>query len=289
MIILNNPNNPLGKVWSQAELEKLAEICIRRDILCISDEVYEHLVYAPQKMIRIASFPGMWERTITIGSAGKTWSATGWKIGWAYGPQELINPMHVVWQNSIYTAATPLQEACARAFKTEMSKPFDGHPKGKVQISFHFCHRNVINLTLKKDNPDSYFRSLCEDELRPKKEKMTKILQDVGLNPIVPDGGYFMIADMTPLTKFIDEKELDSTNDPWDYKGKFFIYNYSIRMILFLVVRWLCEKYKIATIPNSAFYSAGHKKDYEKYIRFCFAKDDNTLDQFGEEMRRHFS
>jgi kynurenine--oxoglutarate transaminase/cysteine-S-conjugate beta-lyase/glutamine--phenylpyruvate transaminase len=252
MIILNNPNNPLGKVWSQAELEKLAEICIRRDILCISDEVYEHLVYAPQKMIRIASFPGMWERTITIGSAGKTWSATGWKIGWAYGPQELINPMHVVWQNSIYTAATPLQEACARAFKTEMSKPFDGHPK---------------------DNPASYFRSLCEDELRPKKEKMTKILQDVGLNPIVPDGGYFMIADMTPLTKFIDEKELDSTNDPWDYK----------------VVRWLCEKYKIATIPNSAFYSAGHKKDYEKYIRFCFAKDDNTLDQFGEEMRRHFS
>lgn len=63
---------------------------------------------------------------------------------------------------------------------------------------------------------------------------MTKILQDVGLNPIVPDGGYFMIADMTPLTKFIDEKELDSTNDPWDYKGKFFIYNYSIKMILFL-------------------------------------------------------
>ena len=223
MIILNNPNNPLGKVWSQAELEKLAEICIRRDILCISDEVYEHLVYAPQKMIRIASFPGMWERTITIGSAGKTWSATGWKIGWAYGPQELINPMHVVWQNSIYTAATPLQEACARAFKTEMSKPFDGHPKGKVQIyldiSIFLCHGNVINLTLKKDNPDSYFRSLCEDELRPKKEKMTKILQDVGLNPIVPDGGYFMIADMTPLKKFIDEKELDSTNDPWDYKG----------------------------------------------------------------------
>ena len=147
MIILNNPNNPLGKVWSQAELEKLAEICIRRDILCISDEVYEHLVYAPQKMIRIASFPGMWERTITIGSAGKTWSATGWKIGWAYGPQELINPMHVVWQNSIYTAATPLQEACARAFRTEMEKPFDGHPKGKVQINQTFQSTNAMEMS----------------------------------------------------------------------------------------------------------------------------------------------
>ena len=88
-------------------------------------------------------------------------------------------------------------------------------------------------MTLKKDNPDSYFRSLCEDELRPKKEKMTKILEDIGLNPIVPDGGYFMIADMTPLKKFIDEKELDSTNDPWDYKGYFSLYNYNIQFIKF--------------------------------------------------------
>ena len=108
--------------------------------------------------------------------------------------------MHVVWQNSIYTAATPLQEACARAFNHEMGKPFDGHPK---------------------DNPDSYFRSLCEDELRPKREKMVQILKDVGLDPILPDGGYFIIADMTPLKKFINESELDNTSDPWDYKGKF--------------------------------------------------------------------
>ena len=132
MIFINNPNNPLGKVslylaidsiactykvFNQAELEALAEICIRRDILCISDEVYEHLVYAPQEHLRIGSLPGMWERTITIGSAGKTWSATGWKIGWSYGPADLIRAMHVVWQNSIYVAATPLQEACARAFQ----------------------------------------------------------------------------------------------------------------------------------------------------------------------------
>ena len=147
MIFLNNPNNPLGKVnllltsiktlfcsisglkefkknwiyipkvFNQQELEALAEICIRRDILCISDEVYEHLVYAPQEHLRIGALPGMWERTITIGSAGKTWSATGWKIGWSYGPADLIRAMHVVWQNSIYTAATPLQEACARAFQ----------------------------------------------------------------------------------------------------------------------------------------------------------------------------
>ena len=111
----------------------------------------------------------------------------------------MIRAMHVVWQNSIYTAATPLQEACARAFNHEMSKPFDGHPK---------------------DNPDSYFRSLCEDELRPKREKMLATLRAVGLDPIMPDGGYFVIADITPLKKFINEEELDDSNDPWDYKGE---------------------------------------------------------------------
>ena len=72
-----------------------------------------------------------------------------------------------------------------------------------------------------KDNPNSYFRSLCEDELRPKREKMSEILKDIGLDPIVPDGGYFMIANMTPLKKFINEEELDDSTDPWDYKGFF--------------------------------------------------------------------
>ena len=110
MIFFNNPNNPLGKVFSVEECQgaiqnfqnfcyffylALADFCIKNDIVCISDEVYEHLVYKPLEHIRIANLPGMYERTITIGSAGKTWSATGWKIGWSMGPPTLIKAMQV--------------------------------------------------------------------------------------------------------------------------------------------------------------------------------------------------
>ena len=68
-----------------------------------------------------------------MGSAGKTWSATGWKIGWSIGPEHLLHAMQIVWQNSIYTCATPLQEACARSFRHEMNRPFNGHPKEMVK------------------------------------------------------------------------------------------------------------------------------------------------------------
>ena len=89
-IIFNNPNNPLGKVFSMEEIQEVCNLCIANDVLMISDDVYEHMVFDANKMVRVASLPGMWDRTITIGSAGKTFSVTGWKLGWAYGPDHLI-------------------------------------------------------------------------------------------------------------------------------------------------------------------------------------------------------
>lgn len=129
MIILNTPHNPLGKVFDREELEMIANLCKKFDVLCVSDEVYEHMVFEPYEHIRICKFlkkcwvlqsdsnyslisgtlPGMWERTITIGSAGKTFSVTGWKLGWAYGPQNLIKNLQIVHQNCVYTCATPIQ------------------------------------------------------------------------------------------------------------------------------------------------------------------------------------
>ncbi|VEL36321.1 unnamed protein product [Protopolystoma xenopodis] len=111
MIVLNSPNNPLGKVFTMEELKNLANICIRHNLLCVSDEVYEWLVYPPNKHIKIASLPGMWARTLTIGSAGKTFSVTGWKLGWTVGPKNLIEAMQLHQQNTIYTCPTPLQVA----------------------------------------------------------------------------------------------------------------------------------------------------------------------------------
>jgi len=102
-IIVNTPNNPLGKVFSRKELEFIAQLCKQHDVLCIMDEVYEWLVYEPYEHVRMASFPDMWDRTITIGSAGKTFSVTGWKLGWAYGPEYLMRNLCTAHQNSLYT------------------------------------------------------------------------------------------------------------------------------------------------------------------------------------------
>lgn len=115
VLVLNTPNNPLGKMYSREELEQLASLCIKHNILVLADEVYEQMYYAPESHLSIASLPGMWERTITIGSAGKTFSVTGWKIGWALGPRHLIRYLQLVHQTAVYTVATPLQEAIARA------------------------------------------------------------------------------------------------------------------------------------------------------------------------------
>lgn len=134
MFILNNPNNPLGKVFTMNELKKIAELCIKYNVLCLEDEVYEWIAYDGNEMIRMCTLDGMWERTITVGSAGKTFSTTGWKIGWSFGSADLITNLQVVHQNSVYTCATPTQEALAIAFETELLR-LGGSFKGNA-ISF---------------------------------------------------------------------------------------------------------------------------------------------------------
>lgn len=129
------------------------------------------MLYFTNKCIFLATLPGMWERTITIGSAGKTFSVTGWKTGWAYGPANLIRNLQVVHQNSVYTCTTPIQEAIALGFEKEFPR---------------------------LGQTDCYFVSLPK-ELEPKRNYMADFLREVGMNPTVPEGGYFMVADWTPL------------------------------------------------------------------------------------------
>lgn len=171
MIILNTPHNPIGKVFKRKELELIADLCKKWNVLCLSDEVYEWMVFDGNEHIRICTLPDMWERTVTIGSAGKTFSVTGWKTGWAYGPSNLIRNLQMVHQNSVYTCPTPLQEAVARGFELEMTR---------------------------LDKPECFFHSLPR-ELQVKRNFMAKFLQDAGMKPTIPEGGYFMLADWTQL------------------------------------------------------------------------------------------
>jgi N-succinyldiaminopimelate aminotransferase len=114
MILLNSPHNPTGAVLNRAELSAIAEIAVENDLLVVSDEVYEHLVFEGEH-IPIATLPGMWRRTVTIGSAGKTFSFTGWKVGWASGPSDLVNAVRTAKQYLTYVGSGPFQYAVTEA------------------------------------------------------------------------------------------------------------------------------------------------------------------------------
>jgi N-succinyldiaminopimelate aminotransferase len=123
LLVLNTPHNPTGRVFDQDELALIAEVAQRHDLTVLSDEVYEHLTFDDRPHIPICTLPGMWERTFTLSSTGKTFSFTGWKIGWGYGPPHLVAAAQAAHQFLTFCSATPLQVAMAHAL-THFGKDF---------------------------------------------------------------------------------------------------------------------------------------------------------------------
>ncbi len=160
-ILVNTPHNPTGKVFSPDELEFLAALCRERDLLCITDEVYEHLVYDGAH-VPMATLPGMRERTITISSFGKTFSLTGWKIGWAAAPPELTAAVRAAHQFITFATATPLQHGAAAALSA---------------------------------GPE-YYRALAA-EYRDRRDLLCGELARLGFGVRAPAGTYFVCADFT--------------------------------------------------------------------------------------------
>ncbi|XP_007942441.1 kynurenine--oxoglutarate transaminase 1 [Orycteropus afer afer] len=240
-LILNTPNNPLGKVFSKAELELVANLCQQHDVLCISDEVYQWLVFDGKQHISIASLPGMWERTLTIGSAGKTFSVTGWKVGWVLGPDHLMKHLKTVHQNSIFHCPTQPQAAVAWSFEREQQ---------------HF------------GKPSSYFVQLPQTT-QHKRDHMIKSLQSVGLRPIISQGSYFLIADISDFKNKMPNLPGDADEA---YDRRF--------------VKWMIKNKGLAAIPCSVFCSEPHQKHFDHYIRFCFIKDDATLQAMDEKLQK---
>ena len=233
MIVINTPHNPIGKVFSREELEAIGALCEKYDVLMLMDEVYEWLVFEPLQHVRVASMPRFWDRTITVGSAGKTFSVTGWKLGWAYGPQHLLRPMQLMHQNTIYVCPTPVQEAVAVGFETELA-------------------RLGAN--------DSYWKDLAR-MLKGKRDRMAASLISAGMSPTIPEGGYFMLADFSRIAERVDlSGEKDATRD-------------------YRFVKWLTKTKGLQGIPPSAFYGPEDKHLAEDLIRFCFIKQDETLDK----------
>jgi N-succinyldiaminopimelate aminotransferase len=120
LMLLNTPHNPTGKVFDRAELELIARLCVEHDLIAITDEVYEYLTFDGKPHIALATLPGMRERTVTISSAGKTFSVTGWKIGWVCGPRELVTAVRAAKQFLTFASGTPFQAAVAVGLTQEL-------------------------------------------------------------------------------------------------------------------------------------------------------------------------
>lgn len=186
ILLISTPTNPLGKVFSREELQTIAELCIKWNVLCISDEVYEWLVIPPSKHVRICTLPGMWERTLTIGSAGKAFGVTGWKTGWTYGPSNLMRNVYIVHRNCMYSHCTPIQEAIARL---------------------------IEETTSLLGTPDCFF-SKYPAMIERKRDYAMRVFKRVDLKVVKPHGAYFLLADYTAtLHRCNLEEENDTYKD----------------------------------------------------------------------------
>jgi aspartate/methionine/tyrosine aminotransferase len=170
-IVINTPHNPTGKVFSRDELAMIAKLCIEHDCVCISDEVYDQLVLehagsTGREHVSIATLPGMDQRTLTLGSIGKTFSFTGWKVGWAIGPANLIAACKAAHQFLTFAVATPLQHASAAALEREeeVGRELRGILQGNAEV-------------------------------------VVKALGELGFEPFAPEGGYFVIANQRAVAK----------------------------------------------------------------------------------------
>jgi len=215
-IIINTPHNPTGTVFNRSELELIRDLCVANDTIAFTDEVYEYLVYDNHEHISMVSLDGMRERTVTISSTGKSFSMTGWKIGWVVAPPEATEAVRRLHQYIAFCIATPLQYGMAAGI----------------------THQAVLTAELRED-------------LTAKRDWICQGLANLGFGITKPEGTYFVLADISPLT----------TSQDTEY-------------VLELIRR---EEVRVATIPNSVFYM-DQSVAPKNYLRFCFAKKTKTLE-----------
>ena len=182
VVLVNSPHNPTGKCFSMEELTQMSDIIKRHPrVVVVSDEVYEHMVYAPREHLRIATLPGMWERTVTVSSAGKTFSVTGWKVGWAVGPSNLIGGIITTNQWVQYSVPTCTQYAISLCLDAA-DQPYEGF--------------------------ENYYAWLNAQYVR-KRDILNKGLLNAGMTPIAPEGGFFIVADTSKVV--VPEKYMMET------------------------------------------------------------------------------
>ncbi|MEO3927456.1 pyridoxal phosphate-dependent aminotransferase [Micromonosporaceae bacterium B7E4] len=222
LVLLNSPHNPTGKVFDADELALIARLCQEFDALAVTDEVYEHLVFtdAGSPHIPLATLPGMWERTLRVSSAGKTFSCTGWKVGWASGPAPLVAATMRVKQFLTFVNGAPLQPAVA------------------------------VALAL----PDGYYHDYRAD-LQARRDQLGAGLVEAGFEVLVPEGTYFVTADITAL----------GGRDGVEF------------------CRSLPERCGVVAVPTQVFYDDAEAG--RRLVRFAFCKRPEVLAEAVTRLR----
>lgn len=216
-LILCNPSNPCGKVFTKEELKCIADLAIQYDTYVITDEVYEHIVYEPHEHIYLSSLPGMYERTISCSSLSKTYSITGWRLGYVIASPVIINTVKKVHDFLTVGAAAPLMEAA------------------------------VTGLNF----PDSYYREL-QEHYTHMRNLFLNGLENLDLTFTRPQGAYYVLLDISEFGVMDDVRFCE----------------------------WLAEHVGVGAVPGSSFF----KEDVHNYIRFHFAKKDETLNAALERL-----
>jgi aminotransferase len=220
-IVVNTPVNPCGKVFTRTELEQIGRLAEKHDLFVITDEIYEHFVYDGRKHVSPGSLPSLGGRTITIGGFSKTFSITGWRIGFSAGPPEVLERLGHINDLVYICAPAPLQRGVARALETL---------------------------------PEGFYESLAAEYLG-KRDKFCDALSRAGLEPVVPQGAYYVLADTSRLRgETSKERVMD-----------------------------LLGKTGVAAVPGSAFYQGS---EGDRLARFCYAKTDADLDQACQRLSR---
>jgi aspartate/methionine/tyrosine aminotransferase len=220
-IIVNTPHNPTGKVFTRAELELIAGLCCRYDVIAVTDEIYEHIVYDGREHISLASLPEMRERTVTISGLSKTFSVTGWRLGYAIAPPDISLGIRRVHDFLTVGAPHPLQMAAVAALEL----------------------------------PPRYYQELTQ-AYNHRRRRMTAIVESAGLPYFLPEGAYYMLADISELG-FPDDAAC---------------------------AEWLVREVGVAVVPGSSFYPAESDAGRQR-IRFAFPKRDETLDEAADRLR----
>ena len=217
-IIICNPSNPCGKVFTREELAAIGELAVRYDAFAITDEVYEHMVYAPNVHVSMASLPGMFDHTITCSSLSKTYSATGWRLGYLIAPAEVTEAARKVHDFLTVGAAAPLQEAAVAGLELD----------------------------------DAYYEELNRLYTQ-KRDHFCAGLDRAGLKHNVPQGTYFVMADISDLLalpRFSGWTDLE-------------------------FCEWMTREIGVAAVPGSSFFH----EDVNHLIRLHFARQDEILDE----------